>query len=346
MATKEAELKSAYLILGTDAPKVQRSLSRLRGRIVADTGSELGVITLDALEVGPNAVLVEVDSPVLLPGRRAVVVLNVHRWKAEERGTLAGRLADLPPDLTLALVGETLAPADRLRKAVMSSGQVLQYDVPARRDYGEWVRERARAAGLDVHSFAARRLAAMVGDDPWRLENELAKLASFVGAKPGELAPVTVEDIDEVCAPTLEMQIWDLTDAVGRGDCHSALDALETLIALGGSRRRGAGRTATGDPLRAILAALVGHMTLLQRVQGLGGKKPDVIAGELGIHPFRARKLAEQAKALSPDLVRFAIVELAQANAAMVGASQLEPALVLERAVVAISFGEKRACRA
>lgn len=226
---------------------------------------------------------------------------------------------------------------------------MLQYDVPARRDYGEWVRERGRAAGLDLHTFAARRLATMVGDDPWRLENELAKLASFVGAQPGELAPVSVEDIDEVCTPTLEMQIWDLTDAVGRGDCHSALDSLETLIAMGGTRRRGAGGrsgASSGDPLRAILAALVGHVTLLQKVQALGAKKPEEVATALNIHPFRARKLVEQARALSPELVRFAIVELAEADAAMVGASQLEPTLVLERAVVAISFGHKRACRA
>lgn len=347
MATREAELKSAYLILGSDTPKVQRSLARLRERIVAESGSELGVISLDALESSPEDVLAEIDTPVLLPGRRAVVVTSVDRWKAEQRQRLAERLGDLPPELTLALVGESLTAADRLRKAVKAIGSVLQFDIPAKRDYAEWVRERGRAAGLDVHSFAARRLATMVGDDPWRLENELAKLAAFVGARPGELAPVSVEEIDEVCAPTLEMQIWDLTDAVGRGDCHSALEALETLIALGGARRRG-GRSggAARDPLRGILISLIGHITLLQKVQALGNRRREEIAAELKIHPFRAGKLAEQAKALSPELVRFAIVELAEADAAMVGASQLEPALVLERAVVSISFGRKRACRA
>lgn len=118
MATTEADLKPAYLILGTDTPKVQRTLSRLRSRIVAETGSELGVIALDALDATPESVLIEIDSPVLLPGRRAVMVLNVHRWKAEQRAAVAERLGDLPPDLTLALVGESLTAADRLRKAV------------------------------------------------------------------------------------------------------------------------------------------------------------------------------------------------------------------------------------
>src|SRR5512136_924145 len=119
-AANTADLKPAYLILGTDAPKVQRSLSRLRGRIVAESGSELGVITLDALEAKPGDVLAEIDTPVLLPGRRALVVHNVDRWKAEERGALASRLDDLPPDFTLAMVGETLTATDRLRKAVKS----------------------------------------------------------------------------------------------------------------------------------------------------------------------------------------------------------------------------------
>ena len=43
-----APLLPAYLIIGTDRPKVRRAVARLRQRVVDEAGSDLNVVVLDA----------------------------------------------------------------------------------------------------------------------------------------------------------------------------------------------------------------------------------------------------------------------------------------------------------
>jgi DNA polymerase-3 subunit delta len=330
-------LLPAYIIAGTDAPKVQRSVRALRQRIVEESGSDLNIAVFDVVELDRARrdvaeILAAIATPGLVLGHRAVIVLNADKLKAAVKADLLAELADLPPETTVALVGTSFPKTDKLLKAIGSLGRVLIYDLPARRDYPEWLGKRAKDLGLHLTPTEARHLARLVGEDAWRLDSELTKLAACVGARPGQatLAPVGRDDIDAVCSPSLEVQVWDLTDAVGRRDSAAAFRALEELIASGDQRR------SYGDPLRGVLAALSRHIADLRRVHTLARATPEAVAKELDIHPFRARKLVEQAQGFSMKLADRALVALARADAAMVGASQLEPELSLERALAEI----------
>lgn len=329
-------LLPAYAILGADAPRVQRSLRRLRQRIVEESGSDLNVVELDAaaLETGrgdPGELLTAIAQPGLVLGHRAVIVLNADKLKAATKTDLVAALQDMPPDTTVAFVAAGLAKNDKLLKVVASIGDVLRFDLPSRREYPEWLGKRAREHGLHLSVHEARHLARLVGDDAWRLDSELGKLAAYVGARSSR-DPVTVsaEDIDAVCTPSLDVQIWDLTDAVGRRDSAAAFRALEELLA-GGDQRR-----SRGDPLRGILTTLSRHLADLRRVHALRTRDPERAATELQIHPFRARKLVEQAAQFPVTLIDRALMALAAADADMVGGSQLPPQMVLEVALAEI----------
>lgn len=332
-------LEAAYVITGSDAPKVQRTLRRLRERIIEESGSDLNVTVVDAAAAetsrgGAGDLLATIAQPGLVLGRRAVIVLNADKLKAPAKNQIVAALADLPPDTTVAFVASGLAKNDKLLKAVAGVGQVIRFDLPSRRDYPQWLGKRAKDLGLHISANEARHLAGLVGDDAWRLDAELAKLAAYVGAGPSR-PPVDVadEDIDAICTPSLDVQIWDLTDAVGRRDAPAAFRALEELLA-GGDQRRG-----RGDPLRGILTTLSRHLADLRRVHALGPCRSERVATELDIHPFRARKLVEQAQAFPVALVDRALVALAHADAAMVGGSQLAPEVVLERALAEVVSG-------
>lgn len=329
-------LLPAYMILGTDAPKVQRSVRRLRQRIVEESGSDLNVVQLDAAEMesgrgDPGDLLTAIVQPGLVLGHRAIVVLNADKLKVATKTELLAALKDLPPDTTIAFVGASLPKNDKLLKAVASTGQVLRFDLPNRREYPDWLGKRAKELGLHISVHEARHLARLVGDDAWRLDAELAKLAAYVGGRsPQDPVSVSTDDIDAVCTPSLDVQIWDLTDAVGRRDSAAAFRALEELLA-GGDQRR-----SRGDPLRGILTTLSRHLADLRRVHALGTRDPERAAAELQIHPFRARKLVEQAAQFPVALVDRALMALADADAGMVGGSQLPPEMVLETALAQI----------
>jgi DNA polymerase III subunit delta len=334
MADK-SDLAPAYLIFGTDSPKVRLAVSRFKRRVVQQSGSDLSLTVVDARALSGAQVVDLLQTGSFVLGRRAVVVEAADTWKVAERNLIAGYLADPYPETTVVLTGESISRKEALGKVVTQLGVVLQYDLPKKRELADWVQELAKSMRIKVPVAEARHVLHVVGEDPLQLETELRKLADYAGAGPArDVVEIQRADIDAVCSPGLEAQIWDLTDAVGHKDGPVAFRVLEELFAMGGAPRRPGG-AAGGDPTRSIFVALSRHIDLLRRAHELAPRVSDADAGTaLQIHRFRAQKLLEQRKTFGPKAVARAMVVLAEADAALVGGSQLEPELVLERALV------------
>jgi DNA polymerase-3 subunit delta len=213
-----APLRPAYLICGSDLPKVGRAVDRLRRRVVAEAGTDLNVAVFDVGEADErqtaqskraevlSAVLAALQTPSFIPGARLVLVTNGHRWLAKDRQSLVGYLDDPMPETVLAVEGDTFGKDDALLKAVKKVGEVLRYDLPKRHELPSWVRERARARHLVLEPPEARHLLALVGEEPERLERELDKLAAYCRGQ-----EVTTDAIDAVCSASVETKVFDLT---------------------------------------------------------------------------------------------------------------------------------------
>jgi DNA polymerase III delta subunit len=98
------DLKPAYLLAGTDRPKIDRALERLRRRFEPDTVELLSAADAsgDDLVAACNALGLFAD------GGRLIVVDGVDAWKAADAKAIAAYLKAPAPATTLALVGEAL----------------------------------------------------------------------------------------------------------------------------------------------------------------------------------------------------------------------------------------------
>ena len=144
-----APLLPAYLIIGTDRPKVRRAVARLRQRVIDEAGSDINVVVVDA-EHDPVEVLLDAAaSPGLTLGTRLLLVLNGHKWKVKARQQIVAYLQDPMPETCLAIEGETFAASDALRKAVRKLGDA-RFDLPKKYEMAGWVRERAKAHRLPM----------------------------------------------------------------------------------------------------------------------------------------------------------------------------------------------------
>ena len=314
--TSRSELKPAYLICGSDTPKVRRAAARLRRRVLEDTGSDLNLTFFDARAERAHTVIESANTAAFVVGTRLILVLNADRWTVGERGVVADYLADPAPGTCLALVGETFAKTERLTKAVVKTGEVLRFDLPKRAKLNEWARKQAASRGLQLDERVAQRLLDTVGDDAERLESEIAKLATYVGG-----GAAAESDVDAVCVPGVERKVFDLTDAVGNGDRREALRCLELLYAH-------------GEQAGSAFYAVLRHLRNLETVAQLPAQTPPgEIAGILKVHPFAAEKLARQRANFDRRTLGLAMQTLADAEVGMKGASQLEPEFVLEMAV-------------
>jgi DNA polymerase III subunit delta len=316
------ELKPAYLIAGSDRPKVDRAVARLRARFEGDAvelhrGEEAS---------GDDAVAACNAMGLFGSGSRLIVIDGVEAWKAPDAKAIADYLRSPMPGTTLALVGNELKKDAPLAKAVATGkGEVLLWDV-ASRAVARWIAEQFKLHGARAEPEACRLLAELVGDDLYDLASEIEKLATWAGGD-----EVTEADVGAIVAPRAGSPPWNLTDAWGIRDVGGVLREAERML------------DRTGDPRSKTIPRVVGSLNkhirnarLAHRLESQGLSPADA-ASKLGMKPYPAQKLFAQVRNFSAAELDDALVRLADLDHALKGGSRLTNELELDRALVDIT---------
>ncbi len=322
-----ADLLSAYLIIGTDRPKVTRALRRLRDRVGEDATEHMSAQEASGEDVAAacNALgLFTVES-------RLVVVEQVDRWKAADVKAVVEYLKRPAPTTVLALLGHEVKRDSPLAKAVVKAGEVLAYDVPtkgrgSKADLPKWVELQFKERGIQIDHDAARALVELVGDNADELATEVDKLTTWAaGERIGE------REVAELVPARAEAPPFDLTDSWGRKDVAGVLAAGERIVERSGDAPR--------DVLLRTAGLLVNHVGRVRECQALDaeGVPPGAAAERLKRNRFYVQKLYEQARNFSPEELGDAIVRLAELDHALKGGSKLPGELEFSRALIDIT---------
>ena len=322
-----ADLLSAYLIIGTDRPKVTRALRRLRDRVGEDATEHMSAQEASGEDVAAacNALgLFTVES-------RLVVVEQVERWKAADVKAVVEYLKRPAPTTVLALLGHEVKRDSPLAKAVVKAGEVLAYDVPtkgrgSKADLPKWVELQFKERGIQIDHDAARALVELVGDNADELATEVDKLTTWAaGERIGE------REVAELVPARAEAPPFDLTDSWGHKDVAGVLAAGERIVERSGDAPR--------DVLLRTSGLLVNHVGRVRECQALDaeGVPPGAAAERLKRNRFYVQKLYEQARNFSPEELGDAIVRLAELDHALKGGSKLPGELEFSRALIDIT---------
>lgn len=314
------ELKSAYLLSGSDRPKIERALHRLRERFGEDS-----VERLSAREAsGEDAVAACNALGLFATGGRLVLVDEVERWQTADAKAVADYLAAPAPETVLALVGHELRKDSPLAKACAKAGQVLVYEV-TKRDLPRWVGEQFARHGVKAGAEACRALVELVGENVQELATEVDKLAVFAGKD-----EIGVDEVELLVAGRADVPPFVLTDAWGRRDVGAVLSACESILERSAPRSR---------EVHALVGRLAAHVRRVQACQNLDaqGIRARDAAPQLKMHPFAAQKAFDQSRNYAAEELREAIVRLADLDLALKGGSRLPEELELQRTLVAIT---------
>jgi DNA polymerase-3 subunit delta len=323
----DAPDKPVYLLTGSDRPKIETALARLRKHFVAeavdvasalDTSGESAVALCNAGSLFGDARLVVIED---VDGRRDSDQRRKGGWKAADVEAVSSYLANPAPDTVLALVGEDVKKTAALWKACAKAGQILEFAV-AKKGLQSWVTEQFRQRGVQAEPGASAALVQLVGDDPQALATEVDKLATWAAGE-----PVGEREVLALAAPSGEEPLYVLTDALGTRDGASVIAISEAIFEKDDRSRR--------DVAARMAGAMTGHVTRLATLKrfagrGVGSKEA---AAELGMHPFRAQKLSEQAEGFSAEELHDAVVRLAELDGALKGQSRLAADLEVQRAL-------------
>ena len=320
-----ADLKDAYLLTGTDRPKVARALRRLRER-VGEEATEL-LSALDA--TGADAVAACNAMGLFAVERRLVVVEDVERWKAPDTDAVRSYLENPAAATVLALVGADVRDDSALAQEVARRGEVLRYDLPKRgrkADLPGWVAQQFGAQDARADAAACRALVELVGDDVDELAAEVDKLALWAAGE-----EITEREVAMLVAPRAETPPFALTDAWGRRDVAAVLAASVQLVERSGEPAR--------DSFPRLVGLLLSHVRRVAECQTFAaeGTSAKEAADRLKKNRYYVEKLFEQAANFTPDELRDAIVRLAHLDFALKGGSRLPAELELDRTLIDVT---------
>jgi DNA polymerase-3 subunit delta len=323
----DAELKPVYLLAGSDRPKVERAVERLRAHFDAEAVERLWATdaTGDETVAACNAL------GLFGGGSRLVLVEGVDRWKAADAKAIADYLRSPTPATVLALVGGEVRKESALAKGCAKAGDVLVYDTP-RRNLAAWVTDQFARDGARAEPEACRLLVELVGDDLVDLSTEVSKLATWADGD-----EIRESDVEALVAQRAETPPWTLTDAWARRDSSGVLAACERILTSGE-------RTPSG-----LVWQLADHVGLVRACRDFAreGVSVSEAAKRLRKKEYPVRKAFGQAEAFSDVELDDAVTRLAALDHAVKGGSRLPDDLELERTLVAITRpSESRAAAA
>jgi DNA polymerase-3 subunit delta len=316
-AVSDAKLKPVYLLSGSDRPKVERAVERLRSHFDPEA-----VERLFASEAGGDDVVAACNALGLFGGgSRLVLVDGVDRWKAADAEEIADYLRSPTPETVLALVAGEMKKESALAKACAKAGDVLVYDTP-RRNLAAWVADQFARDGAQAEPEACRMLVELVGDDLLDLSTEVVKLVTWADGE-----EIREADVEALVAPRAETPPWTLTDAWARRDVSAVLAACERILASGE-------RTPSG-----LVWQFAEHVALIRACRDFARDGVSVAdaAKQLRKKEYPVRKAFGQAEAFSDAELDAAVTQLAALDLAVKGGSRLPDDLELERTLVEIT---------
>jgi len=258
--------------------------------------------------------------PFLSP-RRLVLVENADPFITRERKKLEKYVAE--PSATGVLVLDVASWVGTTNLAKQLGDAAISCKSPPAARLPEWCRKWCAAQhGKQLGPDAARLLVDLVGADMGQLDQELNKLALYVG----EAAKIETADVDKLVGNSREESTWKIFDLIAGGQPGAALALLDRLFTQGEQALKLL--AAFGSKLRPLVQA----MRLSDQGVALG-----MALDRTGVQPW-ARQSAEQ---LLRHLGRRRLDRiydwLLRADLDMKSSGQLPERLLLERLVVQLA---------
>jgi DNA polymerase-3 subunit delta len=315
-----------YVLHGPDVLARDEELARMKAKLGEPDLAALNFTRLER-EATLRDLTAACDALPFLAEKRLVVAVN---WlsslgsgkgrgkRSEEKsvGLLQALLTYLPtmPDTTRLVFAEDVTLSEDhplLKQADTLGGVIKHYGAPA--DPARWVIARTKAKGGEISPQAAQLLASKIsagsGDRAQadadarqyllKLDSELDKLVSYALGR-----RIESRDVELLVQGEESTDIFKFIDAISARDAEAASRAVRGLLAR-------------GEPPLVVLSHLARQTRLLIQTKEHPNLSPEKLAQTIGVHPFVARKLSQQANRFSIDELERTHIALLQADLAI-----------------------------
>lgn len=283
-----------YIFHGDDDIAIDQAVQKIRSQMGDDINAEMNISEFDGQAVIVPEVINAVSSFPFLADKRLAIVKGMVSWITRRGAGATGKksvtqleesLPKLPAHARLVFVERgKIADNNKLIKLATSApnGYVKAFTMP--KDPSRWIKQRAKSEyDKDIDNAAVNALATVTGGDLRIIDNELAKLASYIG----DSANITEDDVASLTPYVPEANIFKMVDAIAEGRGRLALSLLHRLL-----------QEKDQDAFKIFGMVIRQFRLLLLAKEHLStGGTPGSIASAIGVRPFVAQNLARQTRA-------------------------------------------------
>lgn len=280
----KTDLLAAYLLVGSDELKQQRSVARLKQYLNPDFIDFNVEEHMSASTLEQESVLNALQALPFGDSRKLVIVWEADKLTKDVSETLVSYLADPNPSSVLVLIAHSLAKSTRLYKAVAKIGTKAVIDCAAKKKFalaGDVI-NIAQTYGLHMDNAAARRLIFKVGESTVMLDNQLASLAARFGTG----AAIHVSDVDAYVAQIAEVSPWEFLDVLCNRDFARSMELFQAMKSNG------------YVPLQMYITTRLRELICVKALQARGTAAH--IASELGKQDWQIKNYPGFARKFAP----------------------------------------------
>lgn len=222
----------------------------------------------------------------------------------------------VPSTCLVIISSDNVDSRKKVTKAAIGTGGAVECKPLKEQDAVMWAQARAQSIGKKLSDGAGRLLLEKLGTDLRMIDQELTKLALFVG----DAKEIRTTDVDVAVGGVAETEVFRLTEAVMLKQRGRALDLLQKTLRQ------------VDHPLQ-LLAALTSRFRQMLTVKALTARGTSLREGPglAKMHPFAYEKMVGYVRTYSREELVASLGKILETDVAM--KSGADPKLALETLV-------------
>lgn len=319
------EFQPVYLLYGEEEFLNDEGAQAIIDAALPGGGHEFNLDVVSGNEADARDIVSCALSFPMMTDRRVVLVREADRLTAKDL-ELLGTYCEKPSPTTCLIL---VAAKPDLRKnpfaAIKRRGLAIESRPLYENQLPSWIVNRVRHQKREITPEACRLIIAYIGSSLREIQNELEKLAIYLGEK----KEITADDVAAVVGMSREFSVFELERAIGERDIRRSTDILHHMIDAGES------------PPFIIVMLTVYFMQLWKAHEGRRGETaPGGRSWEQGGQGRRMQAIASGADRISRAEVERAFLLLTDADEQL-KSTMNDPGQVIHRMIVRLLATEE-----
>ena len=271
-------------LYGSDSYRLKQAKDEIVKRYKDKYPSGFNLFSLDASNISSLDILEEAVKSLSFLGEHKLISLKNIFLKKPQADAILGYInkynLEVAKDMTLLIAEDSsdknlsIKHQELFKLLSSKSSLVKNIELLSDVDLEEWAKQEFKSRNCVIDVTNLNRLLDIVGNDTWRLNNEIEKLANYrISEK------ITGADIDSLVNGDIDMNIFDLIDAIAQKNKSNATKMLYREMKNG------------RDPYY-VLTMITYQFRNLLMIKDLAsrGLNQDEIIKKIGLHPFVTKK--------------------------------------------------------